>query len=112
MFRGSPTNHMPHGGIDREPFGVIGVFMACQPAENGLPHKRDQRLLLVLARAPIVQEILPQIGQAERRIQFPVGQQPGIRRDLGPVKLQLKTTIESHPQSRFFACTHWIFRFR
>jgi hypothetical protein len=27
------------------------------------------------------------------------------------VKLQLQTTIENHPQTRFFACTRWIFRF-
>ena len=41
----------------------------------------------------------------------PDRQQPGIRRDLGTVKLQLQTTIKNHPQSFFFACTRWFFRF-
>jgi len=40
-----------------------------------------------------------------------LGQPPSIRRDLGSVKLQLQTTIKSHPQTRFFACTRWIRRF-
>ncbi len=54
---------------------------------------------------------ITQIGQTQRLIQFPIGQQPGVGCDLGTVKLQLQTTIESHPQSLFFGCTHWIFRF-
>ena len=62
-------------------------------------------------RAPIAQQNLTQIGQTQCRIQFPVSQQPGVGRDLGTVKLQFQTTIESHPQSLFFACTRWIFPF-
>ena len=110
-FRGPPANHMPHGGINREPFGVIGVFVACQPAEDGLPHQRDHRVLRVLSRAPIVQQLIPQVGQTQRRVQLPIGQQPGIRRDLCAVKFQLQAAIEHHPQSRFFACTRWILHF-
>jgi hypothetical protein len=36
VFRGSPTNYLPHRGINREPFGIIGVFVTSQPAEDGL----------------------------------------------------------------------------
>ena len=35
----------------------------------------------------------------------------GVRSDLGTVKLQLQTTIESRPQNLVFAYTRWIFRF-
>jgi len=31
-------------------------------------------VLRVLARAPIVQQFLPQIGQTQRLIKFPIGQ--------------------------------------
>jgi len=65
-------------------------------------------VLSVLARAPIAQQILAQIGQTQRRIQFPVGQQPGIRLDFGTVKFQLQVAIESHPQSLFLARTRQI----
>ena len=68
-------------------------------------------LLRILSRAPIAQQILTQIGQAQRLVQFPIAQQPGVGCDLGPVKFQLQATIESHPQSLFFACTRWVFRF-
>jgi hypothetical protein len=68
-------------------------------------------VLRVLARAPIVQQILSQVGQTQRLIQFEVSKQARVGGDLGTVKLQLQTTIKSNPQSLFFACTHWIFRF-
>ena len=55
VFRGPPADHMPHRGINREPFGIIGVFVACQPAEDGLPHQRYHRVLRVLTRPPITQ---------------------------------------------------------
>jgi len=64
---------MPHGWIDREPFGIIGVFIARQPAEDRLPYQCDQRVLRILPRAPIVQQIFPQDGQTQRLIEFPVG---------------------------------------
>jgi hypothetical protein len=61
-------------GSTEEPFGIIGVFVARQPAEDGLTHERDQRVLRVLARAPIAQQILTQVSQTQRLIQLPLGQ--------------------------------------
>ena len=42
---------------------------------------------------PGAHNIFPKHSQSQRLIQFRVGQQPGIRRDLETVKLQLQTTI-------------------
>jgi hypothetical protein len=83
VFRGPPTQHVPNRGVNRGPFSVIGIFVGRQPAEEGLPHQGDHRVLRVLARPPITQQIINQISEAQRRVQFPIGQQPGIRRDLG-----------------------------
>jgi hypothetical protein len=55
-FRRPPANYLPHCWINREPFGVVGVLIPCQPAVEGLPQQRDHRMLGVLARAPIVQQ--------------------------------------------------------
>jgi len=44
---------MPHGGINREPFGIIGVFVTNQAAKDGLTHLRHHRVLRVLTRPRI-----------------------------------------------------------
>src|SRR5271163_4575215 len=57
---------------------IVGVFVACQSAEDGLPHQRHPRVLRVLSSPPIAQQIFPKIGQTQRLIQFAVSKQPGV----------------------------------
>ena len=46
------------------------------------------------------------LGQAKGIIKLPIGQQPAVRGDLGPVKFQLQAAVEIDPKSVPFRFTH------
>ena len=105
MVTGSPTNDLSHGGINREPFRVIGVFVASQPTKDRLAQQRHQRVLCVLPCAPIIQQSAAPYSQLQCLIQFSVHQQSRIGGDVRPMKFQLQPTIKTNSQTLFFACT-------
>ena len=49
---------------------------------------------------------LTNLGQAKGIIKLPIGQQPAVRGDLGPVKFQLQAAVEIDPKSVPFRFTH------
>jgi hypothetical protein len=49
---------LPQRWINREPFSIVGVFITCQTAVEGLPQERDQRVLRILPRAPVTQKTI------------------------------------------------------
>jgi hypothetical protein len=66
----------------------------------------------VLAAPALRQSRTRQIGQPERVVQFPVGQQAGVRGDAGPVEFQLQAAVEIDPQSAVIRFTRWVFHAR
>jgi hypothetical protein len=79
-------------------FGVVHVLVAGKPSEDRLAQKADQQVPAVLAGARIGEGIGTCIGEAQRVIQFPVGEQPGIRGDRRTAKLQHQAPVEIEPQ--------------
>jgi hypothetical protein len=82
------------------PAGCRGTGVITRPSNAG-----------VVTGAPIVQQLRRRCSQAQRLIEFTAGQQAGFRGDLGTMKLQLQAPVKSHPEARFFGCTHQMFRF-
>jgi hypothetical protein len=54
MFGRPPADHLPHDRIDSEPFGIVRIFIASEPAVYRLASQGHHRMLGVLAGAPVV----------------------------------------------------------
>ena len=50
--------------------------------------------------------MLDGISQAEGIVKLPVGEQPGIRGDLGTVEFKLQSTVKNDPKAPRFRFTH------
>jgi hypothetical protein len=55
MFHCSAPSNMPHGRIDSQTFGVIGVIIAHKPAVNRLSEQSGKAVLRVLACSDVTQ---------------------------------------------------------
>jgi hypothetical protein len=66
----------------------------------------------VLAAPTLRQRRARRIGQPERVVQFPVGQQAGVGGDAAAVKFQLQPPVEINPQSTAIRFTRWVFHAR
>ena len=65
-------------------------------------------MLFVLADAAVTEQIIRQFSESECFVKFPVGQQPGVGRDLAAQKLQSQTAVEIDSQIPVLAVTHWV----
>ena len=97
---------MAHRGIDAQPLGIVDIFITCQAAVDRLPQQRRQTVLLVAPHADVVQRIEGHFCQAELVVQFAVGQQPGVSRDLAAQEFQLQAAVKTDPQILVLAVTH------
>jgi len=82
------ADYPAHRGIAPEAVGIVHVLVAGQPPEHRLAQQADQQVSAILAGARIGERIGSRVGQAQRVIQFAIGQQPGIGGDCGAAKLQ------------------------
>lgn len=62
----------------------------------------------VPTRAPIDQVLTRDGHQAERIIEFTIGQQSGIRGDAGTVELKLEAVVEIEPERIGLSFTRWL----
>jgi hypothetical protein len=65
-------------------------------------------VLLVPAEARILQAVCALRSQAERLVEFSIGQQPSVGRDLAAQELELQTTVKTDPQIVLFGVTHGV----
>ena len=109
--RGGPTRNglaaddPAHRRVQAEPVRVVDILVAGKAAEHGLSEHAQQIVTAVLARAAIGQTLPCHRRQAENVIQFPIGEQPGIRGHPQAVELQLQTAVEIEPQTSVFRFT-------
>jgi hypothetical protein len=93
----------------RQAIGVIDILIAGKTAEHGLAKQAGQQVTGVLATAALRQHRTRQIGQPERIVQFPVGQQTGVGGDPAAVEFQLEAAVKIDPQRpiiRFTRCVY------
>ena len=73
-----------------------------------LTQQSQQDLLLVSTETWIPENLSAHLGQPERLIQFPIGQQPGIGSDLASQESQLQAGVETYPQFLVLAVIRWV----
>ena len=97
-----------HRRITPQPVGVVDVLVSGKPTEHRLAQHADQIVATVPARATVNQVLLRDGHQAERVIEFAIGQQSGIGGDARTVELQLEAAVEIEPESIGFGFTRWL----
>ena len=60
----------------------------------------------ILAGTAVVENTLGHLSQAEGIVKLPVGEQPGIRGDLGTVEFKLQAAVKIDPKAPRFRFTH------
>jgi hypothetical protein len=79
-----------HRRIASQPVGAVDVFISGKPTEHRLTQHAAQIMPPVPARAAINQMLSRDVHEAERAIEFAIGQQSGIRGDARTMELQLE----------------------
>ncbi len=103
LFRDSmASDDPPHDRVETEPVGIIHVVVAAKASENGLAELPDKIVATVLPTTGVRECVPGNLGQPDRIIQFPVGQQPSVGSDLGTVELKLEPTVKFQPQNPIF----------
>ena len=75
------TDNPAHRGIARQTLGIVYIFVSGEATEHGLTQETDQNVARVLTATTLRQHCTGERGQAERIVQFMIGEQPSIRRD-------------------------------
>jgi hypothetical protein len=102
-------HHGAHRRIVGETLGVVDILIAGEAAEYGLAEQTGQQMAGVLATAALRQRRTGQVGQPERVVEFPVGQQPGVGGDAAAVEFQLQAAVEIDPERPIIRFTCWVF---
>jgi hypothetical protein len=88
-----------HRRIMAQTLGVVHIFVSGKAAKHGLPQHSDESVPAILAGPCVREAVAGHRGQAERVIDFPVGQQSGIRGHDGAAKLEHQTAVEIEPEN-------------
>jgi len=92
----------------REALGVVHILIAGEAAEHRLPQQPGEEMAGVATSAGFRQRATGQIGQPERVVQFPVGQQASVGGNTAAMELELQATVEIDPQGTVIRFTHWV----
>ena len=106
------ANNPAHGGIASQTVGVVHIVIAAKAPENGLAKLTRHAVPSVLAGTAILENTLGHLSQAEGIVKLPVGEQPGIRGDLGTVEFKLQSTVKNDPKAPRFRFTHRVCHIR
>ena len=102
-------DHGTHRRIMGEAFSVVDILIPGEAAEHRLAQQTGQQVAGVLATAAFRKRRAGQIGEAERVVQFPLGQQAGVGRDPAAVEFQLQPPVEIDPQRPIIRFTRGVF---
>ena len=81
-------------------------------SSNGLDKKELWRSNKETRRSFSLENTLGHLSQAEGIVKLPVGEQPGIRGDLGTVEFKLQSTVKNDPKAPRFRFTHRVCHIR
>ena len=94
-FDGLASDNPAHGRIVPQTVGVVHVFIAAKASKNRVTEPTSHAVPSVLAGTAVLENIPGNLGQAEGIVKLPLGEQPGVRGDLGTVKFQLQAAVGS-----------------
>ena len=104
-FDGLATNNPPHGRITSETPGVVYVLITTKATKHRLTELPRHAVPSVLAGTAVLENIPGNFSQAKGIVKFPVGEQPGVRSNLGTMEFKLQTAVEIDPQRGLSAFT-------
>ncbi len=78
--------------------GIVHVFIAAKTAKNGLAELPDHAMPPIPAGTVVLEKTPGNLGQAKGVVKLPVGEQSGVRGDLGTMEFKLEATDEIDPQ--------------
>ena len=87
-----------HGRITSETVGVVHVVIAANTPKCRLTELTHHAVPSVLAGTAVLGNILGNLGQAKGIVKLPIGEQPGVRGDLGTVKFRLQAAVKIDPK--------------
>ena len=87
-----------HRGIAPEPVGVVHVLVSGEASIDGLAKQTDAAVPEVLAGAVIANGVVDRRGQTESVVEFTVGEQTRVGRDLRAMETQLQAAVETGPK--------------
>jgi hypothetical protein len=86
-----------HGWIMAQPVGVVHVFVSRKAAEHGLPKHPAEAVAAVPAGSPVSERFPGYRAEAERVVEFAVGEQTSVGGHDRPAKLEHQPTVEIEP---------------
>ena len=86
-----------HCRITPQPVSVVDVLVSRKPTEHRLARHAHQIMPPVAARAAVNQMLLCDSHQAERVVEFAIGEQACIGGDTRTVELKLEAVVEIEP---------------
>jgi hypothetical protein len=100
LLRHRAAAHDPsHRRIAPEAVGIVHVLVAGEAPEHRLTQLSDQAVAPVPPGAGVGEHLGCQRRQAERVVEFPEREQPGIRGDGDAVEFELQATVEIEPET-------------
>jgi hypothetical protein len=78
---------------------VVHIFISGKSPKYGLPQHPDQSMSAILASACVGERITRHRAEAQRVVQFPVGQQSGVGGDDRTTKLEHQAAVEIGPEN-------------
>ena len=109
-FDGLATNNPPHGRVTSETLGVVYIFVTAKASKHRLAKLTGHAVPSVLAGTAVVENILDNFGQAKRIVKFSIGEQTGVRSNLGTMEFKLQAVVKIDPQRGLSAFTCRVMR--
>jgi hypothetical protein len=78
----------------REAFSVVHILIPGETTKYGLAEQTGQQMAGVLASAALRQRRTSQFGEAERVVEFPVGQKARVGGDAAAVEFQFEAAVK------------------
>jgi len=79
--------------------GVVNILIPSKPTKNGLPQHSNESMPAILAGARISEHLARYRAEAERIVEFAVGQQSSIGCNDRASKLERQSTVEIEPEN-------------
>jgi hypothetical protein len=88
-----------HRRIMAQAFGVVHVLVSSEAAEERLPQHPDESMPTVLARASVSEHLIRHHTEAERVVEFAIGEQSGVGGHDRTEEMKYQSPVEIQPES-------------
>jgi hypothetical protein len=73
VLDGTTSDHLPYRGIDSEPIGIVGIFIAGETGKDRLPELGTQKVASILAVSVVLKALFRDVGKTKGVVEFTIG---------------------------------------